>query len=259
MSGIIYHYTSIETLKLILENNTLRLNNLNNADDLEDSNINYFKNLRKCIFISSWTKEKRENIVLWSMYTKAMRGVRIGIDYSNIKLIKTNENNIANIENSEHILAFQNGDFFIDVKYVNNSSMIDIISEGNINRESMKELGTLKKEEWSSQMESRFLLLAIPRDKNIFASIFPLEISFFESILHNDNLVDTVSKDNFLDHIDIILEDSFWNNAEILMGPGTTDKDLIEVKKLLQKYKENNNIQTKKSSLKINTDRYKRD
>jgi len=78
---MIYHYTSIDTLKLILESRKFKFNNLNAVDDELESELFIKKSLAQLIFVSCWTTNPSENIPLWKMYAST-RGVRIGLpDY----------------------------------------------------------------------------------------------------------------------------------------------------------------------------------
>ncbi len=73
----LYHYTSLETLALILENRTICFNSLLNVDDIEESETSDLKNFGKYVYVSCWTDEKDEMIPMWNLYTPDMHGVRI--------------------------------------------------------------------------------------------------------------------------------------------------------------------------------------
>lgn len=73
----LYHYTSLETLALILQNRTFRLNNLAAMDDLEEGSFIDLGKIGRFIYSSSWTKDAMESIPLWQLYTPDMSGVRI--------------------------------------------------------------------------------------------------------------------------------------------------------------------------------------
>lgn len=73
----LYHYTSIESLALILRNRTIRLNPLDKMDDLQEQKTADVENLGKFVFVSSWTAETTESIPMWKMYTDPTAGVRI--------------------------------------------------------------------------------------------------------------------------------------------------------------------------------------
>lgn len=56
----LYHYTTIDTLALILKNRTIRFNRLDKVDDLEEKVVSCGVNLAQYIFASCWTKEQRK-------------------------------------------------------------------------------------------------------------------------------------------------------------------------------------------------------
>jgi len=58
----IYHYTSMESLYLILKNKTLRFSTLSNVDDLDEGMSQEFEHAQQYLFVSCWTEEKRESI-----------------------------------------------------------------------------------------------------------------------------------------------------------------------------------------------------
>lgn len=76
---VIYHYTSIDTLELILKNQTIRFNRLDQVGkDLSESNSFDKLKLGKYLFVSCWTKSLIESIPLWHMQSQEMTGVRVG-------------------------------------------------------------------------------------------------------------------------------------------------------------------------------------
>ena len=81
----IYQYTSIESLRKIIENKCIRFNRLDRVDDKaeykHDSTVHDINiQLGKYTFVSCWTKQEEENIDLWNRYGKGDKGVRIGMD-----------------------------------------------------------------------------------------------------------------------------------------------------------------------------------
>lgn len=76
-----FHYTSIDSLALILKNRTLRFTRLDRVDDLEEARVEQNRyDLSKFIFVSCWTENGEESIPLWKMYSGGAGGVRIGVD-----------------------------------------------------------------------------------------------------------------------------------------------------------------------------------
>lgn len=75
----LYHYTSLESLALILENRTLRLMPLSGMDDPQEARTKDVENLGRFFFASCWTDDPEESIPMWSMYTPLSSGVRISL------------------------------------------------------------------------------------------------------------------------------------------------------------------------------------
>lgn len=125
----IYHYTTTETLALILRNRTIRFNRLDKVDDLEESDVvSAGVKLGRYAFISCWTETEEESIPLWKMYTNGSSGVRISFEFepfedyeikSNYELdveggITTKKFPLSELMHSEYfILPNFNKDFFI--------------------------------------------------------------------------------------------------------------------------------------------------
>ncbi len=74
--AFLYHYTSVETLLLILKNKTIRFSRLDCLNDpLEGTHLK-FKYLNENIYASSWTSEANESLPMWKIYSN-LKGVRI--------------------------------------------------------------------------------------------------------------------------------------------------------------------------------------
>lgn len=71
---MVYHYTSIKTLGLILKNRKIRFTRFDLLDDQTETE-GLPELLQKRYFLSCWVHEERENIHQWAMY--ASEGVRI--------------------------------------------------------------------------------------------------------------------------------------------------------------------------------------
>lgn len=82
----LYHYTSIKSLACILSSRKLRLNNLNNMDDLEEGKTRDYSLLSSYTYVSSWTDNPTESIPLWNMYSDQFNGVRIKLKSNPFKL-----------------------------------------------------------------------------------------------------------------------------------------------------------------------------
>ena len=76
----IYHYTTIDSLAMILSSRSIKFNRLDMVDDMEESVESQNVWLGKYAFVSCWTEDKEESIPLWRMYSGNHRGVRIGME-----------------------------------------------------------------------------------------------------------------------------------------------------------------------------------
>lgn len=81
----IHHYTSINTLRLILSNRTIRFNRSDRVDDQDEIEleINGYP-FAKYLLISCWTLEEDESIPQWGLYAGKSRGVRITLDSTHL-------------------------------------------------------------------------------------------------------------------------------------------------------------------------------
>ncbi|MCH5426006.1 hypothetical protein EFK22_13140 [Lactococcus lactis subsp. lactis] len=73
----LYHYTTVDTLKLILENKTFRFKSLENMDDSEEAETEDYGNLGRFCYVSCWTENSNESIPMWKEYTEPEKGVRL--------------------------------------------------------------------------------------------------------------------------------------------------------------------------------------
>ncbi len=75
----LHHYTTLQSLESILENETIRLRPLSTLDDMEEGLSEDCKAIGNFIFVSSWSGEDKEMIPMWYMYGDEYRGVRISL------------------------------------------------------------------------------------------------------------------------------------------------------------------------------------
>jgi hypothetical protein len=75
----IHHYTSTETLALILASKKIRFNRTDRVDDITESQRHARIRFGSYFFVSCWTHDSEESIPQWHMYTDRMRGVRISL------------------------------------------------------------------------------------------------------------------------------------------------------------------------------------
>ena len=86
----LYHYTSIETARKILESRKIRFTRLDLLNDPYEGEFMlpeidlYQGELRKVVYCSCWNADESESVNLWHIYTN-MNGVRIKIKSSMFK------------------------------------------------------------------------------------------------------------------------------------------------------------------------------
>ena len=73
----IYHYTTVDSLALILKTRTLRFTRLDGVDDVREAQQHIGIDFGKYFFVSCWTQEEAESIPQWNMYSREMQGVRL--------------------------------------------------------------------------------------------------------------------------------------------------------------------------------------
>lgn len=247
---MIYHYTSIETLALILKSKKIRFNRLDQVDDILESEKFQGINFSKYLFVSCWTENKDENIALWKMYTDNMKGVRIGVSKSPFRKEQSKEEKFpmtgGMIEETEilpiPIQECYNEKFLIWTEFLKETAFLKKIEylETNDLKQKYKDLSIendqsttihndslakFKHKRWSFQEESRFVMLILPSRK-------------INNTLDRTNLLPAINKGETLPMSDyyIGIEDISFTNMEIILGPNCSDADKIIVDSLLKTY-----------------------
>lgn len=247
----VYHYTSIETLALILKNKSIRFNRLDCVDDLEESIYGSGEqnvNLAKYTFVSCWTRDNIENLALWKMYTNN-KGVRIGLDENPFVSYAVNDKFVSYFQmpfeaKRDYVaMPFNNEIKLYDIKYIDNQHEKIKKLIGNVGRGiaiNTADLGLYKDSRWQFQQESRYKIILYPINENIlnktirksgnpnFDIMFALIESLGPSILTQSPLEES---DFF-----VKLTEKSLEHIEIMMGPETSDAEKYIVEKLLAEY-----------------------
>ena len=250
----IYHYTELETLKLILQNKTLRFKRFDLLNDPDEgvckiSDENIFQP-RKSLYCSCWSDKEDEDVSMWYTYTLC-KGVRIKIDsaifgdFTDIVETKlgyfflTKISDITIKSNIPNIIAKKvYGP--IKVKYYDNKSKMmshgvlgKIENKGTddefyCNEIDLLELGLKKSSYWQHENEYRYIISPILKIYGSSKCMSQLE--------ENSGLV-------FQEHIDIPIKKPI---EEVIAGPQMNGQDFEQLKILLEK----ENINYRKSKLK---------
>lgn len=244
---MIYQYTKLEVLALILKNKTIRFNNLCHLDDplekyLSVSNINinnnHIENSREnfgafCL-VSCWTENSDESISMWDMYGDRKCGVRIGLPFSSPEELFETLDNSFFVEKKKRSRLDMPVDVFYPeyIKIDYSRSLTDdpyIIGKDSKDRVVwFKDLGKYKIPDWSFQKETRFRIFC-GKDKGTDNNCFVVPGKTPSSIIASLDLPNQ-------DHIDWKLKDDVFSNMKILAGPDMSDGDRILLDALMNNY-----------------------
>lgn len=243
----IHHYTSIETLALILKYKTIRFNRLDRVDDMEESMYGSGPTkikLGQYVFVSCWTKDDLENISLWKMYTN-FKGVRITMDEDMFVSYKVNETLKSYFPSPLYII-----DECYASSYINYITCHEIIYDKNIESKikdlvvpagdtgafiSTDKIGLYKSKEWEFQHECRFKITLFPFNVMDFDNSGPnIALNFYGALLKSigPSLRSNIPiKKQF---IDIPLNEEKLGEIIVMLGPKATESERIIVESLLK-------------------------
>jgi hypothetical protein len=234
----IYHYTSFETFKKIVENKSIRFNSLKNVDDPYEAITSDFGSLQPYYFVSCWSKNEN-NIPLWEMYAKpdsekldSNFGIRFGVnsDFLTLKFNNEKERQVINHNNSDifcYPIFRENEEilFLEEAEYRDEPNVaITTSPRGYISSDFIQKFGLVKIKEWKFQEELRFILQALPKrvvKKDCF-------ISFIEATLNNP--------ETKIPYIDICFDAHWVKEFDVMLSPRANS----EHKKILETYIETN-------------------
>ncbi|MUP40132.1 DUF2971 domain-containing protein [Labilibaculum euxinus] len=237
---MIYHYTSIDTLALILSTKKIRFTRLDKVDDVLESSL-----LKEShyVFVSCWTQTKTENISLWNMYAKNMKGVRLSFPSNPFKKYSLKKGKygimsvlqdildspitIEEMFNEKYFIfpLIEKTDFFKSVTYLNDtdleSTYEDIIArkKDGITLYTEK-FGFLKHERWQFQDECRFALKITP------------------PYIDARNLIKVIDSNTLppFEYFDLDIDPNELSKIEVKLGPHCSDSDEIIVNSLLDSH-----------------------
>lgn len=240
---MIYHYTTIESLALILKNKTLLFNRLDCVDDIEEGSVcSSGIYVGRYVFVSCWTESDEESIPLWKMYGGEKFGVRIGLEKDMFKKYLINDpkwggqqwagSMVLSLPSEEFenegyfILPNQSIDsdyFYRKVQYVDDvaaktrDSVIITPNEdgtytGNI---SFGEIGRYKHRRWAFQNETRFALTIFPFNPIMCPNQVDVGTLALHACMQNKELAFTKYFMN--------LDERILDKMEITLSPSATD------------------------------------
>jgi len=228
----IYHYTSFETFKKIVETGAIRFNSLANVDDAEEGVLLDTISQAAYTYVSCWTKSESESIPMWRMYVDSPFAVRIGVSAKILEPAFTNRPFISNHTNRmAQVFLFHRGsdrkfEFLSDVVYSKQPKLQMYRSmRGLLAHEYIENYGISKSLQWEFQNEVRFILQAVPLSQLRPRKGVPLFKICQEVIINNDP-TDICS-------IDMLYDLNFLLRADLMLGPSTSKEHEQELMQYL--------------------------
>lgn len=252
----IYHYTTIDSLAMIMSSRSIKFNRLDKVDDMEERTEPSNIRLWQYIFVSCWTENEEESIPLWRMYSGNAHGVRIGMDVDMFEDNVVGGNNVpSNIPHKGFLVGkipaqdlFRNDYFVLPISMKKNESgdtlfychvnYVDDVNDKTkdafqLNKTQASssvafgEIGKYKNKRWAFQEESRFRLVIMPFNP-ILADQKKVGSIAFNKIYNSEPLS--------ISEYFMKLKQSALDNMEITLHPNATDYDRIIVDALCAKY-----------------------
>lgn len=270
---LIYHYTSIDTLELILKNHTIRFNRLDQVPDLSESNSFTKLKLGNFFFISCWTKSLKESIPLWQMHSQAMTGVRIGFvkqllfNYKPVKIPSKYKDEIKQTGEYMSPIPFERmcaDNYFIlpmfvnrkyferEVKYstaykkIKNDAIKVEIKENGIFKSEINDptgIAAVKSPEWEFEEEIRFVLFIMPSVSVPQTATFEQYVESFTK--HLGYFLYNGIGPNII-HFDVNIDPMSLDNIMITTGPRCSESDFQRVEQLVKQYSSKGKVQKSK-------------
>lgn len=260
----LYHYTSIESLALILKNRTIRLNPLDKMDDLQEQKTSDVENLGKFVFISSWTDDATESIPMWKLYTDLKAGVRIRMRKNPFLWHMTFMSDLEKLFPSstfdggnecshvETFLSFAemidkgyfsiqawNGKILEKVIYTDDIGKLEPkvadVSDGKIHLD-IGILGKYKNTHWEFQKEWRYIMTFMPMD--IKSGIDAAMASFNLSV---NKMLRGIENPPFRFY-DLTIDPKYFSEMEVTCSPQMTPGNRVLLDTLIEKYNPNATI-----------------
>lgn len=261
----LYHYTSLDTLALILHNRTICFNNLLYVDDSEEAETDDMGKFGRFVYVSCWTDDHEESIPLWNMYTPNMHGVRIRMPKFPFRKFKYrkgelflsedietridmkklyDENKISIASTEPHFVKIEYTEEYDKLypkirtesclgalKVILGKCTLDDIGVDNaeVNYD-FKHLGIYKRTNWSFQKEYRYIITSMPIGMQELGCLsFEKKQELYKRIEDRD--LEPPYKRLFLE-----LSDEAFLGMEVVFGPRMSDAEKIMAKSLLNQY-----------------------
>lgn len=220
---VLYHYTSVESLAMILSTKTFRLSPLSALDDLQEEKTEDVTQIGRTVFVSSWTDDSKESIPMWNMYSKMEAGVRIKAE--------------TNLFETGHVLSGEISGYklYNDNRYLFPPELKKVIYTDEIKKIipkivcgdkhswSQKEFGIYKNKAWEFQSEWRYIVRVWP-GKNFDNEDENIEIIYNKFSLTMDSYI----------YLNIVPK--MFDKLEITLSPKISEGNRVIVDTLKYKY-----------------------
>ncbi|MCL8298900.1 DUF2971 domain-containing protein [Pseudomonas mosselii] len=233
----LYHYTSVDTLGLILANQTLRFARLDGVNDPEEAMAEDLPLASTLVFTSSWTAEAKESLPMWSMYT-GLTGVRIALPinpfrgrraptvYEKGGAMQTFDGRVSLTREGDSWHTYSSMVFgpnkiyyTDDLPYRNGSCLLADHGTWSVQ---LHDLGMVKNTHWSYEKEWRFKVIAAPFEVQL-KEPDPLSHPFYD-------LKQYPVREKW---VDLPLDPSCLAEIEVVLGPKVSEEQARRVEALL--------------------------
>lgn len=259
----LYHYTSIDSLALILKNRTIRLNPLDKMDDLQEQKTADVENIGKFVFVSSWTDDPVESIPMWKMYTNPSSGVRIklrknpflwhgtnssdmdkvlGVTVVNgateMKTLDTFLDLVELMENGYYSVEAWGGQILHKVRYENDIALLEpkIANVSDKLQLDIGSLGKYKNTHWAFQKEWRYRMTFM--SMNFKVGLGMMEYLFALSV----NKMLLGKEPPPFRYFDLDIDPRYFAEMEITCSPQMTCGNRVLLEAIVEKYNPNAKI-----------------
>lgn len=264
----LYHYTSLETLKLILETKTFRFNRLDRMNDLLEGLNKFSAKIKDNVFISSWTEEAKDALPMWKMYTN-LKGIRIRMPIDmfafeeKMEVVKSSGkvphyNIRSKLNRTYEIKRFPIPDVKFEdplIRFVYGPSRIDYVNSKYALKKGLTELKEVNGKAKPFKMREIYIdqfgqrKLSFWKFENEYRyRIFYGNLSMMAA---NEEIIGTLIKYPVLtEFIDVEFKEECLEGLEILLGPKVSRKERIELEGFVSNLTIRN-YQIKKSRIRI--------
>ena len=244
----LYHYTNIEALASILENQTIRFTSLDKMDDLQEKESADLKKAGQFCYISSWTDQATESIPMWNMYASLDRGIRIRLCENPFKFYCTTQAELEKL--SPNHLKILNGDKIYSI-----IPLVDMFRKGYCSPQAMAR-NILFQVEYTNDKNKLYPTLRSINGNNIFVDLGKLGkykncyLNFNQPVSKINDDINNIANNIFNDsakqpfpYYDMVISDKAFSNMIITLSPKMSAGNRTIVQALQKAFNPNAHIE----------------